>query len=59
MTGEITARDILRGLWTVVTTRRVVQYDAVDYEHGPVEIEVRANRFTGRRRRFMWSRGNP
>ena len=49
----------LRGLWTLIRSRRVVQYEATDHKHGLVEIEVRANRVTGSRRRYIWPEDDP
>ena len=36
--------------------RTVVEYDAVDHEHGPVHVEVTSNRLTGRRTRRLYKR---
>jgi hypothetical protein len=52
-------RHVLRTVWVLTTTREVVNYHADDCEYGRVEIEVRANRVTGRRRRYVWSRDDP
>ena len=48
-----------RAAWVLLRTRRVVQYNAVDHEHGSVEIEVRANRLTGRCRRYIFPQDDP
>lgn len=48
----------LGAIYRVLTWHRrtVVTYDAVDYEHGPVYVEVTSNRVTGRVRRRVYQR---
>ena len=55
----MTVRNLAYSLWILVSTRQVVNYYADDRQYGCVEIEVRANRVTGRRRRYIWSRNAP
>jgi len=52
---------VLFPFWFVASrvTTTVVEYHATDYEHGPVVVEVRANRITGRQVRYVRERWDP